>query len=630
MLIGFKSTILVTFIAALSFVSTVFSAQPGSGQTHATKSTGPLVFFLHGFKGTTGSFCDLPQILANRFGQSALDTQILTYATDSADEVVLDAEDRPVPVDNRNVELFALQVHLQIKGAFELRGLPANHPYVIIAHSQGGLVATHWYHDFIVNKQCEKYPGPCPDNLRMMITLGTPFLGSPVASFLKENQLTDIMKGLEKLGVPPLVPKQQLEDLALASPLVLSTADKIRSIQNRVLKNLSDLVHIGGDDGTVIQSQKFNEIRPEYQSFEWDGVVPLFSSFSASFNRQSEYSLLKPLLQKIFYYPIVGSHAWGPTDIACSKKEQAKDKLVVQLIQLHVAKILGVPVTNSESKAYQRSDQFIPKLNYFHVVVRGQLPNDWNKTYPLKYFTIKDKFNLADSTSPEMKPGLQKDELIEDDATSGQFSIAGSHHIANLMKFRRFGTKFFGVNQEAKITMNEVGFYTTGKFFDRAGQPYDPNVPHLSEIVPDELTFHLNHPWFEPETIKVPVAAGFSSMVKMKMRPKSFANATCFRGKLRRKNESSNTDRERATLNYWSEEKPNEYYYGGFNLPIIIHSYRPDAADAGKGHVSFRFVSRINGSESKKVYVTDEANIRIQALCSEPDDFPKLPEPTYL
>lgn len=89
-----------------------------------------------------------------------------------------------------------------------------------VCHSQGGIVTYLWFFNNLLNTSSNNFSLKQVDSI---ITLGTPFWGSKIASILTDNRNPDIL-GLIKLFAPDnyKMTRQEISDLAFASDTINS------------------------------------------------------------------------------------------------------------------------------------------------------------------------------------------------------------------------------------------------------------------------------------------------------------------------------------------------------------------------------------------------------------------------
>lgn len=178
----------IHFIREVAVVAFLIFGQAALAQPASSEL--PVVFFIHGYGGKPESFCDFPMLLTKL--DQPFEVKTLKYTTQ--DQIMQPAH-------------FVEQIHEQIKTYYNDNKFPDTKPYAFVTHSQGGIVGLK-YIEYCLLKNRSEFCKKGPTQLTHLITLGTPFWGSPTASRMKDYQI---------LSSVDLLPAGQLHGLAFGS-----------------------------------------------------------------------------------------------------------------------------------------------------------------------------------------------------------------------------------------------------------------------------------------------------------------------------------------------------------------------------------------------------------------------------
>lgn len=111
---------------------------------------------------------------------------------------------------------FASALNAHIESLFRDRPLEPNDRISLVGHSQGGIVSYIWFFSRILNDKLEQKYIKQVDTI---MTLGTPFWGSKLASILTDKSMVDIVPLINLLAETP-VTRHELVDMAFGSDAV--------------------------------------------------------------------------------------------------------------------------------------------------------------------------------------------------------------------------------------------------------------------------------------------------------------------------------------------------------------------------------------------------------------------------
>lgn len=149
----------------------------------------------------------------------------------------------------RSIEFTSARLDGEIRSRLEIldRDSYVRSEVIIIAHSMGGLVARHWLNNYTSSDRC-----------RAIITLGTPFRGSPktirfladgyVWKSLRSRRVADVFRSFpamhELLPVYPCVRDRRTPTSVAAGPIRVTEVDgDLPGIDGRSARNARDLLH---------------------------------------------------------------------------------------------------------------------------------------------------------------------------------------------------------------------------------------------------------------------------------------------------------------------------------------------------------------------------------------------------
>jgi len=209
-----------------------------------------------------------------------------------------------------------------IKAQFADRPLTKEDKISLVGHSQGGLVAYMWFFNTVAS-QGEGYE--YAKQVDSIITLGTPFWGSKIASILTDENNFDIIPLIKKFAPPEFkMTRREIADLAYGSDTVNAfrkmaiTLDnnpalvkEIESLPVRLVNIIgilpSDRNHLFSSeskDGTPLKQQKqplilfttFSRVRMQAQSVLNQTSPYPFQAAVGTLFTQNQKRLLKILL----------------------------------------------------------------------------------------------------------------------------------------------------------------------------------------------------------------------------------------------------------------------------------------------------------------------------------------------
>ncbi len=181
------------------------------------------IFFVHGLGGTIDSFGAMPEILPQHLGSSFPDVTFVSHKFEY-----------PTDDDNMFADNFAQMLAEFIKEA--AGELSSEDKISIVSHSQGGLVSTIWYFFSSLGRK-EMYP-EYSDNVDVIVTLGTPFWGSKVATILTQHESTGRVTQLLAQRMSGELGEKQLRSMSFGSQMISSFRNNVLNTPHLVLHEL--------------------------------------------------------------------------------------------------------------------------------------------------------------------------------------------------------------------------------------------------------------------------------------------------------------------------------------------------------------------------------------------------------
>lgn len=235
------------------------------GASSLAQATKPLhhIFFIHGIGGNAETFGVMPEATAFhlRMEDPSQDYRSYRFVYKTADQK-LDTDDFAVQ--------FGEFIHEKLGST-----LGENDKISVIAHSQGGLVATIWYfHSFLQHLEATGNPARAPkplggkntnyfpaysQHMDAIITIGTPFWGSKLATLLIDDSSS--AKIVQKVGksVIEKMGQRQLEEMALGSRTIINFRKNVLSIPEAVLDQMKKTIRPVNIAGAARLDELFKE-----------------------------------------------------------------------------------------------------------------------------------------------------------------------------------------------------------------------------------------------------------------------------------------------------------------------------------------------------------------------------------
>lgn len=205
------------------------------------------IFFIHGIGGNAETFGAMPEATAyhlNMLDQSQT-YKVYRFVYKTADQV-LDSDD------------FALQFGQFIQSRLDGAGQPLaiNDKISIVAHSQGGLVATIWYfHSYLqylslsqglpiptTNGKKGNYFPEYSQHMDAILTIGTPFWGSKLATLLIDDTAVSKVAQTVGKGVIEKMGRSQLEEMALGSRTIINFRKNVLKFPTALLEKMREKI----------------------------------------------------------------------------------------------------------------------------------------------------------------------------------------------------------------------------------------------------------------------------------------------------------------------------------------------------------------------------------------------------
>ena len=203
------------------------------GVASANGNTDHFVFLIHGLGGDIDSFGNMRQALTNHLNADSRlgRVQVMPFKYETSN-------------DSLRTDDFAKQFHDFIESSVQRYG-HAGSTLSVVAHSQGGLVTTVWYYKTYLGVK-----GFNPDlaaRLKSVVTLGTPFWGSKVATWVERNPkvFKTLKSGLgSSLGPVGAIGLRQVLDMALGSENTQRFRRHLMNFKIEELEHIFSNVHV--------------------------------------------------------------------------------------------------------------------------------------------------------------------------------------------------------------------------------------------------------------------------------------------------------------------------------------------------------------------------------------------------
>jgi triacylglycerol esterase/lipase EstA (alpha/beta hydrolase family) len=199
------------------------------------------VVLVHGVGGNEKTFGAMGEALKYRAEKRGQNLKHYKFVYDTA-KPELDSDD------------FAIQLGRYLKKEVFPQLQSEEDRISFVCHSQGGLVTSIWYfHSFMQHKglrQDHRYTGPdarmntsySPEIIPYVdsiVTLGTPFWGSRLATFLIEDGIKNSAARTLSQGFMEAMGQKQLQEMALGSRTVMNFRKNISSMPYTILKEIT-------------------------------------------------------------------------------------------------------------------------------------------------------------------------------------------------------------------------------------------------------------------------------------------------------------------------------------------------------------------------------------------------------
>ncbi len=273
----------------LLFTLLLFTFGISQAQRSAEKSKRHYIFYVHGIGGSVASFGAMPGALKNHLDAARPDTLHESYS------FVYPTADKKMTTDDFAI-LFGQYIDKKLKGR-----LQPQDKISVISHSQGGIVSLIWY--FHAYRQLHHYANRIgvvdgvpqyaidyhPEyvkNLDAFISLGTPYWGSKLATFLTNDNF--ISKQISSTLFTNLG-RRQLDEMALMSETNSKFRKHVTVVPTNILEHMgksirplaiagvADVVEIFRDKtyGLSENLKIFKGMAFGSRYWESDGAVPL-------------------------------------------------------------------------------------------------------------------------------------------------------------------------------------------------------------------------------------------------------------------------------------------------------------------------------------------------------------------
>lgn len=451
-----------------------------------------VIFIIHGFLGGPGTFCDMSSVLKGQLGEN-VEVKYLTYPTKGLNSVDRDSSDHR---DNINVLNFTRKVFEDIADYYSENAFPADTPYAIITHSQGGLVATRLLLDCqqkgveycTRNIRKKALFNSLPQNLTHFFSIMTPFWGSTTASYLKDSSFYRMF-----------FPDEQLRNLSIGSDIVTYNRDLLmESHENNydVLKR-PEIINIAANASQTWLGSLISMISdlPQNKTLESDFVVPMPSARMDFI--YYDYSGDTPRIGKTdyadYFYSLNGNHINVPLSdkgLACVSWDNYLQTPMFPIIRKHLAPQLGLKEDPKASEIFKDASIFPPNVESFILEVQLEIPKDMPKILTF------DTEDIEVSVSNQMTTKLYK-----------------LHRKNDLMN------SYLAFNTDQYVNNSYVTYFTTGIFLKEFSYVIDRSFK-IAETADEEITIAINLPWFKKQSVKVSVTPSYTTYAKVKLEPK--------------------------------------------------------------------------------------------------------------
>lgn len=497
----------------------LFSFSPSWGEDKLAPSRLPLtVFLVHGMGGDETTFCDLKSVLETYYHERSLNktpfyVHPIRYSTHTEGL-------RPIE--------FKAELNQQIVDFYIENKLPSHAPYMIIAHSQGGVVGMRYFIDCLWKRRCGGDKAHLtPGNFKRLITLGSPFWGSPVASSISEGGfIKDFLAGLSGAKLA------QVKALAQGSIPLTNMRKRLLQIFSRpealAKKGLSDF-EVHNIAGEISQASWFGGLTRMFLSgsmpWEFDAVVDSASA-RLSFLYHIENSVTggykKGQLQiPGRYYSLTRPHIElnDVNGLACVKRGPEV-----------FLKNPVLPIILSVIEGYFDQKRYDPRL--VSSVIR-------NTTTELKNFSVETKLNLPLNYDRELKVNFDQEIKIS--------KPEGEKSIQNAVLPSSFIAKYSGFNENDTRVIQKrfMTYFHHGSFYGLSSQRFHDLTQKINSgelnrnqkqiysssylpVFDDQESLSLKGGWvqhdiqipgWERKQVQLQVRPAFSSYVEVHLKP---------------------------------------------------------------------------------------------------------------
>ncbi|MCB0348210.1 MAG: hypothetical protein KDD37_05210, partial [Bdellovibrionales bacterium] len=452
-----------------------------------------IIFIIHGFLGGPDSFCDMSEVLKEKLGYG-VEVEYLTYPTKGLDAAGRDSSNH---VDNVNVLGFTRKIFEDIANYYDENMYPADTPYAIITHSQGGLVATRLFLDchqkgveYCTRNIKRKSLSELPKNMTHYFSIMTPFWGSTTATYLKDSAF-----------YRKFFPNAQLHNLSVGSDIVTYNRSLLMEghQHNYQIKQRPEVINIAGNASQTWLGSLISWIsdKPQNQTLETDFVVPIPSA-RLDF-MYYDYTKDSPKIGKTeyadYFYSLNGNHIDVPMSdegLACVSWKNYLTTPTFPIIRKHLAPMLGLQENPIFTNIFKDMSIFPPNIESFILEVQLEIPKDMPKI-----------FNF-DTEDIEVS--------IKNPMTTKLYKLHRKNDLMN--SYLAFNTDEYEKN-------SYVTYYATGTFLDEFSYVINRSFKTDEENTPTEdLEVKINLPWFKSKTVDVKVSPSYTTYTKVKLDPK--------------------------------------------------------------------------------------------------------------
>ncbi len=310
----------------------LFSILVSTSQSE-TSSKKHFIFFVHGIGGSAQTFGSFPEALAGHLNKAKPDTshEALTFVYPTSNQTLTPNE-------------FAVLLGEFIDQTVVKSGIQKGDKISLISHSQGGLVSLIWYFQaYLQNqKKLKTAVGMIPNHLRdnndfhsehldkidAIISIGTPYWGSKLASFLTaDGWFAELLseKFFSKLG------HRQLEEMSLKSETINRFRMNATSIPPALLSEMSKKIRPLNIAGVADVVEMFRE-----KTHGASNALKLFKNFTFG-SRYWESDVAVPLPAARFdsLYTIDKNESYVPgqvTPVATVKETHFSPLLIINAL----------------------------------------------------------------------------------------------------------------------------------------------------------------------------------------------------------------------------------------------------------------------------------------------------------